>query len=189
MKRLLPLFLALALVSCSSGDKGPPPCPEVGFMEDAGKAVFFASANPTEADISVRAALPRMSVSCEMSRHGAEVKLGIDIAAERLPPAKGLPKQNLSYFIAAVGPEDQVIRRENYYAAMDFAKGDKAVQTVEHEFAFPVAEPAKAWGYKVLVGFTLTPEQLAFNRGVKLPPPPQPAKKPARGKKQPAKKS
>jgi len=195
LKHILAAAMILPLAACGTlgkGGKGPP-CPQTGFMTDAATAVFFTTATPypTDDDVGVRAILSNLRGTCDMSDKGkAKMDMTFDVTAVRTPAGKLIPKQNLSYFVALLAPDETVLARENFYTSADFSKGDRVVTTETREIeAKNTGSGANVSDDTVLIGFTLTPQQLAFNRETVHPgpPPSTPKTKHKKKKSQPAK--
>lgn len=139
-------------------------------MKEADRIAFFgrpledAKKGRTPEDVSVAARLANLKGVCKIRGGKARLEFSFDAVAERKALGKGVPGQNLSYFIAVLGPDEEILQRRQFYTAVEFKDADTGVKTEEHDVTVPLADPARAGLYRVLVGFTLTPEQLEFNK-------------------------
>jgi hypothetical protein len=171
-KTLLPLAAALALSACGAASgvfsKGEPPpgCPDVGFMADAGAAPVFVrdTGTPAPADASIYALLQNLRGDCAKSKDGLEVDFSFDIVAQKTLLGQGIDKQNFSYFIGVIDKDEAILQRRQFNVTVDFGKNESAVQTVEYRVKLPSADPRQALTDRVIVGFALTPQQVAFNK-------------------------
>ncbi len=182
MKRfLLALCLIPVLSGCGMSDKlsdslfgakedtaaAMPSCPETGLMREADQIpVFYGeSAKPTADDLASTGFLGNLTGGCDFDKAGeASMEITISFAAKKGPKGVALRKQSLPYFIAVLGPDETVLQRKVFSTKVDFDNTDTASTTEEHDIRVPVTSKEAAGGYKVVVGFQLTPEQLGFNR-------------------------
>lgn len=144
-----------------------PSCPEAGVMPDAARIPVFygASGQPQAGDVAVTGILGRLQGACSFGKPGeAQLEITISFAAERGPKGVALRKQPLPYFIAVLSPDETVLQRKAFSTKVDFDNAGRAFTSEEHEISVPVPSKQAAGAYKVVVGFQLTPEQLAFNR-------------------------
>ncbi len=166
MRNFLYLFPVLCLAACAS-DKAVFSCPETGLMREAQHAAFFARAaeNPTKEDVAVYAELKHPKGECKLKSDGKlDIEMSLAFVAQKVDTSATQEKQNLSYFIAVLDPEENILQRQNFYTSVMFEK-DAIIGTSieEHGLYIPVPEASMAGKYKVVAGFALTPEQLKFN--------------------------
>lgn len=144
-----------------------PSCPETGMMPGADRIPVFYGANgkPAEGDVAVTGVLGKLSGGCSFDKPGeAEMEIAISFLAERGPKGVALREQPLPYFIAVLSPDETVLQRAAFSTTVDFDNAGRAFAKEEHDIRVPVPTREAAGAYKVVVGFQLTPEQLAFNR-------------------------
>jgi len=144
-----------------------PSCPETGVMQEADRIPVFygASGKPKAADVAATGVLGRLTGACSFDEPGvAELEVTINFAAEKGPKGVALRKQSLPYFIAVLSPDETVLQRQAFSTKVDFDNADKGFASEEHDIRVPVSAKEAAGAYKVVVGFQLTPEQLAYNR-------------------------
>lgn len=167
MKKPLALISFLILAGCVSGGKAPSECPRTGFLAEAKETVFFGSATgvKTAEDIAVHAVLTNLEGLCKLRGDQAVVEFSFDAVARK---KKGQPikQQNLSYFVAVLGPDEAILQRDMFYATIDLSGADVNAEREEHKVRIPIAKGADSGQYKVTVGFTLTPEQAAFKQNL-----------------------
>ncbi len=182
MKKIFAFLVVLALAGCAGHKDDGFVCPETGFMENAAAAAFFAQdvKKPKPADVSVYAVLRNLKGSCSLTRkNSTEITLRFDAVAQKTAAGKGVATQKLSYFIAILDKNDDILQRASFYTTVGFAvnkadtknsdagdtgAGDTGVSTEEHTVDLPLAKPEDILKHRIVIGFMLTPEQLAFNR-------------------------
>lgn len=157
------LAVPLLLSACATAGPAAGACPETGFMADADAAPFFAQEAKTQepSNVNVYAVLKHLRGDCTTGKADADVDFSFDVIAQKTPLGQGITQQNLSYFIAVMNKDDDILQRQRFYVTVDFGKTDSGMQTVEHRVKIPAGDVAQD---RVVVGFTLTPEQAKFNK-------------------------
>lgn len=169
MKKFFLLFSLLFLASCASAEEEQVvnPCPGIGFMEFADSAAFFANAaqKPTPDDVAVYATMRNLAGACESSvNERIKIEFAFDLIAQKNKIDYPATQQNLSYFVAVLGPGETVLQRQNFYVTLDFGKEVAASSYEEQMVDLPLAAGTNPQSYNIVVGFALTPEQLSFNK-------------------------
>jgi hypothetical protein len=161
------IFLAgLVLGSCTK----PPPevevCPVVSFVDGLDKVTVFGDQGGAElANVRYSAEVTRLGAVCVFKRKGAEVSADFLLIADR-----GLGDRDRvarpSYFVAIADPAGNVIAKEVFEAEIPFNDNRRRVGRKEEIQPFlPYGAKKRDFtGYRVLIGFQLTPEQVEFNR-------------------------
>lgn len=142
-------------------------CPETGLMPEANEMPIFVDGQgkPQAADIAAIAYTGNIRGGCNFDTPGqAEMELKLTFTVRKGPRGKGLEKMHLPYFIAILGPHESVLQRKAFSTKVDFDNEEAASASEEHDLLVPVPSREEAGGYKVVAGFQLTPEQLAFIR-------------------------
>src|SRR3546814_4357252 len=68
---------------------------------------------------------------CEVGKDKADVQLTLEIHAERGPAnTKGIAEFN--YFVAVLGPDKEILTRENFTSVVQFQGTDTEVRSEEH---------------------------------------------------------
>lgn len=180
MTLALSLCCLLALSTCdvssrmskslfgSEADKPQqPPCPEAGIMPEA-NTIPLLQDGETPDDVAATGFLGRLTGACNFDKAGeAALEIKIGFAAQKGPKGAKLKKAALPYFIAVLGPDESVLQRAAFSTKVDFDNEATGVTFEEHDLRVPVPTKEQAGAYKVVVGFELTPAQLAFNKGQK----------------------
>lgn len=180
------LFVALAFLSgCVGGGKDTAgvACPETGILQDAGDiTVFKDGADQKLENVVASARLVNYSGGCSYKNGQVRFQLNLDFQAVQGAEGKKLKRFDFPYFIAILSPEEEVLQRQSFSttvpfdnkrqgaAAVDASRthavylGGAGTMMEEHHLALPVESRDTVRQHKVVVGFALTPEQLAFNR-------------------------
>ncbi len=176
-------LVAPTLVGCS-GD-GPfavesLPCPHVRVLAEGERFTRFRpQGQPGIANIELEAQFVGVDYSqCEYDIDDEElIGLSFDVvllvAARRGPAAEATDRETVEtvpYFVAVVGPDREVVTKQAFMAEVTFPGGvAQAVQSEPEEITLdiPVSDDIPGWQYEVVVGFQLTPEQLAYERALR----------------------
>jgi hypothetical protein len=166
MKRLLPLLaLALLVSSCSWFRKEPPrSCPRLGIVADTAELTRYRPGTGRDiTDQLFTAQLGDVAGGCRVDKASANVDMKVSIVAER-GAAMTESGADIEYFVAVTGPGDQILAKETFRSRLDFAGRNRTGIAEELSQRIPLAEGSDPGAYAILVGFQLTPDELADNR-------------------------
>ncbi|WP_245593487.1 hypothetical protein [Azospirillum halopraeferens] len=165
----------LALAGCSSiglgGGSTPAElalaCPKVSIIGGLHEVTEFRPGGRDMTDVASRAALTDYSGNCEYDSRGVTVNVKVDLLAERGPAMQG-NSAAYRYFVAVMAPgHEDPVQKAVYDVSVTFpANAARAAGTDEVAVTIPVGKDVNAKDWQVVLGFQLTPEQLAFNRTV-----------------------
>jgi hypothetical protein len=152
----------------TAGDTPALACPKVTIPDETREVTQFRSGGAHDmTDVVSRAAVLKYDGGCEYGDKGVTVNLNLLLGAERGPAARDA-QGAYQYFVAITGPAGRIIGKQRFDTTIGFSpnvgKGTSVEELVQQ---IPLAEGASAAGYGILVGFQLTPEELAFNRDPK----------------------
>lgn len=167
MKKYAVLFCALLLAACqSAGAKdGAMQCPDTGLLREAGTFTVLTSDKAgTAEDVIVSAEIVNFSGTCRYRNGEVEFELGLDVLAKRGPKGPSLTHYNFPYFIAILSPERQILQRQAFSTNVSFDNTGIARAAEPHVLRIPVTDQKEAGSFQVLIGFELTPEQVARSR-------------------------
>jgi hypothetical protein len=179
MKKVSVCVLTLALAGCAGGPAGAPVqvCPVTGFMEHAQTAAFFANAakSPKPADVNVYALMKNLKGECALKgKDEVDISFSFDVVAQKTALGQGIEGQNLSYFVALLSPQDDILQRAHFYTTVTFDKADKDAKktaaqdsgavTEEQTIRIPLTKDVDIAQDKLVVGFMLAPQQVEFNK-------------------------
>lgn len=166
MKHFGLIVLLPLLAACASSPKDAQTCPSVAVVRDLHQFADFGRAEkPTRTEFVAAARLDGVRGDC--GSEDKKIIANIDIAMRAFRgPRLGGDRAEFPYFVAVLDRDDHVVAKQNLSVTFSLTQEDKMVEKTE---AVRVAIPNPAGrdgGYwRVLVGFQLSPEQLAFNRG------------------------
>lgn len=160
-------FLALfALAGCSYFSDREPPfgCPDTGFVRDTNRATFIEP-DKKKKDPGLVAVLPGFTGECSFKKAGVvDETVTLPFFMRKGASAGALKEKKLSYFIAVLSPDEEVLQRKEFTTTVVFDETGTGKSEEEHTIAVPVPDHASAFRYKVVFGLTLTPDQLAYNK-------------------------
>jgi hypothetical protein len=157
----------LAVAGCGSSDPElpPPPCPSALLLDGAERtAGYRAGAEPRPSELRYLAVLTDLSSACRYyddgTRQGVDVDLTFNLVAERGPALTGV--EELTYFVATVGPGRQVRSEHVLRGDLSFAESEQRTGwTEELTLRLPSITPAQAPDYVLYVGFKLDDAELS----------------------------
>jgi len=140
-----------------------PDCPQTGVLADATYIPIFTGNGI--ADVAALGKLGDITGGCDFDKAGiAALDIKVTFLARKTKPELDIKKQAFPYFIAILSPDQQILQRQNFSTKVDFDNTGYGVTIEEHELKIPVPSREAASGYKVVVGYELSPDQLAYNR-------------------------
>lgn len=145
-------------------------CPEVEIMDNLRHMVEFTDVNtPSPESETARIYIQNIRSSCQKTLADTQVQISLTFEAQ-LGPKGRLGEKNdanfaFPYFVAATSGDGSVLAKEVFAVSTTFKPGQNTAQqyeTVTQKIPVSV-NPAEA-AQKILIGFQLTEEQLAYNR-------------------------
>jgi hypothetical protein len=144
------------------------PCPLMGVLYDNARMVTFA--NPAEeryANITYTAEMQGVRGLCRyVGEDPIRMSIEVDMSFGRGPAATA-DRQTYRYWVAVTRRGRAPIEREFFEVDVRFPRGEAVVNRTEEieEIIIPRANAdVSGENFEILVGFELTPEQVAFNR-------------------------
>ncbi|MFV2092052.1 MAG: hypothetical protein ACC634_03105 [Hyphomicrobiales bacterium] len=165
---------AVAVSGCSSSSftdtsffsSEPPPCPSAGTLVDAATITEFARARSTaDSNIRYKAEITRSAFDCSVS--GNKVSGTISIVGEVSLGRRGRAGEiTLPLFVAVTIRDAEVVTKRFEVVDVTIPKGQKRAnfEKIISNFEFNIKTSRKTADYEILVGFNLSPEQVAYNR-------------------------
>lgn len=175
-RKSLPALAALALglpllAACSSlggSDSAAKACPKVQIVRDLSEVTSFQpGAGRDFNDIVSRAALIDYSGQCDYMDDGVRLSMFVTLLAERGPAMTG-DRADYRYFVAVYPPgADTPVTKTEFDTAVGFGNGQKRSGSKEELTPFiPLPANTDARDWTVVLGFQLTPDQMAYNRSL-----------------------
>lgn len=164
----LPLLAVLASLSACAQQDLPafaPVCPQTAIRPDAGDLSQYRGAGADLTDLVVDGRITGLSGKCSLDdRTHLHTRISVKMELTRGPAAKG-PLASVTYFVA-VAKGDKILDKKDYTVAVTFPpNSDKLRLSGEQvDLVLPVDEHLTGAAYSILVGYQLTPQQLALNR-------------------------
>jgi hypothetical protein len=146
------------------------PCPPLGVLYDSSRKVSFAKPEERFANVGFTGEITNVRGLCRYA--GAdpiEMSMEIDFAFGRGPAAEG-DSHTYRYWIAVTRKDLAPIEKQYFDVPVRFERGaDRAaaVERIERIVIPRASESISGANFEILVGFELTPEELAFNRAGK----------------------
>ncbi|PHS38806.1 MAG: hypothetical protein COA91_07170 [Robiginitomaculum sp.] len=141
------------------------PCPEAFALYEASRLVEFKGAE-TFANVGFTAEIEKVRSLCRyFDTRPISADLSLDIAFGRGPAASG-QTATYEYFVAVTRKDIEVIEKQIFPITVTFPQGVDVVEITENigEITIPRAnENTSGANFEIIVGFELTPEQIAFN--------------------------
>jgi len=138
----------------------PPACPSVAVLEGAGVTAGYRPGderNPRS--LRYMAGLSEPVSSCRYRSDGLEVDLSFNVLAEKGPAFNGGPLE-LTYFVAVVGPDQQVRSKELFSTELTFADGRKVAGQAESlTLRYPFVFAGEGVTLSFFLGFQLDPAE------------------------------
>jgi len=148
-----------------AAEKNPGPCPEAFALYDASRLVEFKGSE-SYANVGFTAEINKVRSLCRyVGTRPIVADLTMDIAFGR-GPAAGQSTATYRYFVAVTRKNIDVIEKQVFPITITFPDGVNVVEATETvgEIIIPRAnENTSGANFEIIVGFELTPEQLAFN--------------------------
>ncbi len=158
------LLAASVLVACGSREP-PPPCPSAVIVADLASVTRFRDGPGRDLlDVRSQGEIFDVLVQCSYNRSGATVDLQVAIRAAR-GPADAERRAEFAYFVAVESPSGAIVAKEQFVATYEFRDNRTTVGSVEElEPVIPGATRQTGAKYRLLIGFQLTPEEIAWNQ-------------------------
>ena len=175
-RKSLPGLAALALglpllAACSSlggSETAVKGCPKVQIVRDLSEVTNFKPGPGRDFnDIQNRAALIDYSGKCDYMDDGVRLTMFVTLLAERGPALEG-NRGDYRYFVAVYPPNSDVpVAKTEFDTSVGFGNGQQRSGSKEELTPFiPLPKNTDASDWTVVVGFQLTPEQMAYNRSL-----------------------
>ncbi len=161
------LVTASGLAACGGSDRPQfaPACPVTGILGDAADLTEFRSAGTDLTDMVVDGRITGLSGKCSYvdGEHLATV-LSVDLELTRGPAMQGRTT-DVTYFVS-VSKGDAILDKRDYTLHVTFDRNNGKLRLRGDEIDLSIPTPGKVTGadYRILVGFQLSPAELAFNR-------------------------
>ena len=165
-RALLPLVLLGFVAACTTDKAQSWACPATNFVYDLDHMTVFADGAVSDlTDIRFDAQLTTLSALCNFERDKLVMDIAFRVVASR-GPANREDEAAIPYFLAIADETGGIVAKETFSAILPF-KGNLRSVSIKEAFEPTIPYPAARnilRNYRILIGFQLTPEQLAYNR-------------------------
>jgi hypothetical protein len=150
------LLTLLAACGSSSTPPAPAPCPTALFLNGAERtAAYLPGATPRPADLQHLAVMTELASACSYDGGNLDVALRFNLIGEKGPAYGGGPLQ-LTYFVATIGPDQQVLSKQLFDSTIEFPEAQQLAGTLQElTVRLPSVEPETGPEYAVYLGFQL----------------------------------
>jgi hypothetical protein len=159
--------LGLALLVAGCTHKPEPACPEGVIPIDASRITVFRDGSGRDlTDVLSAGNIQNILIQCRYDKNAVDIyNFQIAMTADR-GAADRSKAADYEYWVAIVDPDRKILVRKTYNQHFDFAGNLTHVGVVASDFELriPMKDVMKAPDYQIIVGFQLTPDQLAWNR-------------------------
>lgn len=143
------------------------PCPLIGVLYDNARVVQFVNNEERFANVAYTAEITGVRGLCRyVGSDPIEMNLAVDMAFGRGPKGES-STHTYKYWVAVTRKDAAPIAKQYFEVNANFKDGADRVagSDVIERIVIPRAnETTSGLNFEILVGFELTPEQLAFNR-------------------------
>ena len=148
-----------------AAEKNPGPCPVSFALYEASRIVEFHGTE-TYKNVGFTGEITKVSSLCRYyGDNPIHADLTMDISFGRGPAAQGRAA-TYEYFVAVTRKDIEVINKKVFPITVTFPEGVDVVDVTETigDIVIPRAnETTSGANFEIIVGFQLTPEQIAFN--------------------------
>ena len=163
--KITSIGLLIVLSACMSMDehmiRG---CPRIRFVSEAAQIVHLLPGKNDLDSVTSIVTLDDFQGGCNYQK---ETLLYVDIdlifIANQGPSFTNDPVTS-SYFVAIITPDDQILTAQQFNTTIALVPDQPQTRSQERiVLTIPVDEQSYGRDYRVVIGFNLTPEQLAWN--------------------------
>jgi hypothetical protein len=166
LRAAVPLLGLVALSAC-----GPrvaifaPTCPTTGILRDAADLTRFRGTGTDLTDMVIDGRITGLAGKCmldDRTHLHTVISVGMDLTRG---PANTTRTDDVTYFVA-VAQGDTILDKRTFVLPIGFARNVEQIRLTGDpvNIVLPVDAKTSGASYRILVGFQLTPQELAFNR-------------------------
>ena len=164
---------AILLVLSGCGKEDPfvvKVCPRIGVLYDASRVTVFGPGDARDiSNVAYDGEIGRVRGQCDNDGTVAQVEVEFDLDLRAGPQARTGP-QNFQYFVVVTELNQRVLNKQVYNLTAEFSVDAPRVYESKkvEKIRIPFQRLGRADLYEVLVGWELSPEQLAYNRNTPI---------------------
>jgi len=151
------------------------PCPQVEIVDDLSSISDFTSPKRQKKDSLIsRVDIKSAESTCKLASKSAIVDLKVMfnglLGQKGRAKSTGKPFFSYPFFIAVTSPSGQVMAKEIFAASLTYDTNENTHLYSENlRQIIPITSKKHANQYRILIGFQVTPDQLAYNRKHMVP--------------------
>lgn len=159
-------------------------CPEVRIVDELSSLTEFAGEGHTDSQNQIsQVFMTAVNTACQYSQKNVAIDLKLEFKGTLGPKAKvrqdDKPFFSYPFFVAVLSEKEEILAKEVFSASLSYGRDEQSHTYYESlRQIIPFDDAAEAPGYKVLIGFQLTQDQLAYNRAHQIPVAPTSQKPP-----------
>jgi hypothetical protein len=154
-------FVITGLSACTGLDSETA-CPAVAKLPDADRLTRFDGTGHDLIDVAFEARIGEIASECDYGDSGYDVLSKVQFLGTR-GPSTAATQAGFGYFVAIVDSTGAVLARQEFDSNFQFEAKTRSGVVEELEQQIPPSSGTAP--YTIYVGFQLSPEELAFNRG------------------------
>ncbi len=162
----LPMTALIALSACGpDANTFPPVCPSTGILRDGADLTRFRGTGTDLTDMLVDGRITGLAGQCKLD-DPAHLRTSVSVVMDLTRgPANTGRTAVVRYFVAAARG-DQILDKQVIVLPVNFGRNDDRMRVAGNpvDLVFPVSDTVSGAVYRIIVGFQLTPQELAFNR-------------------------
>ena len=145
-------------------------CPQAEIVGELQSLSEFDSAsNPAPSNLISTIEITNVQKSCNYASGAATIDLKMDFVGTLGPRGRALssdrPFFSYPFFVAVTSRDGTILAKEVFAASLTYDPGQNTkIYTEKLRQIIPIERGESGGDYRVLVGFQLTPDQLAHNR-------------------------
>ena len=154
-----------ALTACSSGTGFAPACPSSGILKDGADFTRFRGNGTDLTDMVIDGRITGLAGKCALdddTHLRTTISINMDVTRGPASPSRNAV---LTYFVSVL-KGTTILDKQDFALGVQFQENSDRVQVTTDpvELVLPVDPKTSGAAYRVLVGYQLTPQELAFNR-------------------------
>ena len=168
------LIAAFILGGCSSigkqsSESNPAPCPNVLVLDEASRLVDF-SGDETLENVAYTGEITSVVTACRyVADRPIDVEVEVEFAFGKGPTAD-TDEKLFKYFVAVTRTDREVIAKQDFVIPVTFSDKKRIVLKKEEidKIVIPRnSEETSGLNFEIVIGLSLTPKQVVFNRSGK----------------------
>jgi hypothetical protein len=167
VRKLTPLGAMFLIAGCGGGNPfevTTSNCPAVAVVSYTGTVTKFSGGGRNAGDVIYNATMTDLRVDCqEDDKTGIHQRISFAIIASK-GPAFSNQKIVLPYFAVLLRDNNLITAKKVFRAELQFdPNSDRVVLRQAIAQILPDIDTARRYDYELLVGFQLTPDEVAYN--------------------------